>query len=139
MNHRASFGGYEALWTGSEKKVSCVRAPPGNRTWCNCTVSAKRVRTSISRLLGCQLKKAARRNSVYRLTVSASVAGTLGMPSTPRLSPGRLAAYSAWTEVRKKRRRKPMQGRRLTAGEETTGIQICNTTRMLHRTHAARL
>src|SRR3989442_11997541 len=63
MNHGASFGGYEAPRTGSEKKVSCVRDPPGNRTWCTCTVSAKRVRMSISRLMGCQLKKAADRKS----------------------------------------------------------------------------
>src|SRR5258706_16381459 len=60
----------------------------GIPTRCNCIVSAKRVRISISRRCGCQDRKAAARNSVYRPTDWAMVAGIGGMVSVTRLSGG---------------------------------------------------
>src|SRR5262245_49408085 len=80
--------------TRSGKNVICVGAAPGALTRWAWFVLPKRVEISISRRVGCQLEKAADRNSVYRQTSSASEAGTGGTPSTTRLSAGLMTFVS---------------------------------------------
>src|SRR2546428_313224 len=50
---------------------------------------------SISRFVGCQLRNAARRNSLYAPIRSASSAGIAGTPSTTRLSAGAMTGGGA--------------------------------------------
>ncbi len=79
----------------SGKNVSWRRAPPGKRTSWTWLVSAKRVSTRASRRVGCQPAKLAVRNSVYRPTEVAIVAGSSGIPSACRFAAGVMTAGAA--------------------------------------------
>ncbi len=85
--------------TLSLKNVSCRRSPFGIATSCTCHVSPKRVVTSISRFVGCQSRKLARRISPYGASSSAREAGIGGIPSATTLSGAATAGAAAGAEA----------------------------------------